>query len=702
MSRIRELRKRMSLNWRGYLIAIGSVALATWLKYLAQPTIIPAEVPILYLLAIVPTAIFFGFGPSILVCILSLLAYNFFFIPPIHQFINLSHIQNAPIVVVFLVVGVLFSYLASNLRHKNEEAVKEITARKQSEAELAKYRVHLEDVVKQRTTELEKVNLDLKQGITERQRAEVELFRVNRALRAISECNDAMVRATDEQALLTDVCRIICDSADYRMAWVGTAEHDDTKSVRSVAWGGAEDGYLANAAITWADVERGRGPTGLAARTGKTHFIQDFATEPAAAPWREAALARGYCSSIAIPLFDNAANVLGVFTLYADRPNGFTPAEVELLEKLAGDLGFGISALRERVKRKKAEEALKESEERFRVMADSSPLMIWVRDPSGKIQFVNKAYREFFGITLDQLQESGWQSLVHPQDSERYVSQFLTSLREQKSFHAEARVRRADGEWRWVESFGVPRFSDLGEFLGMVGSNPDITERKKAEQLKDEFIGLVSHEIRTPLAVLMGAIGVAMSEGITPEDARSMLGDAMDGAELLNNIVDNLIELSRYQSDRLSLKKEQIDMATVVRGLAESRRVHTSNHRLLVDIPEGLPLVYGDKVRVELILVNLLSNAFKYSAEDTKIQVSARRENEHLTISVSDNGMGIPMDKQASLFQPFERLENASKPTTGLGLGLVVCKRLVEAHGGKIWVESEPGKGSTFSFTLPL
>ena len=138
--------------------------------------------------------------------------------------------------------------------------------------------------------------------ITERKKAEEELFRVNRELRAISECNQAMVRATDEQALLKDVCRIICDSAGYRMAWVGVVEHDDAKSVRPVAWGGAEDGYLANAAITWADTERGRGPTGLAVRTGKTHFFQDFATEPAAAPWREAALARGYRSSIAIPL----------------------------------------------------------------------------------------------------------------------------------------------------------------------------------------------------------------------------------------------------------------------------------------------------------------------------------------------------------------------------------------------------------------
>ena len=172
---LRKASKHWSFNWWGYIVAIGLVALATWLKYLAQPTIIPADVPILYLLAIVPTAIFLGFGPAILVCVLSLLAYDFFFIPPLHQITTLPRMQAAPILVIFLVVGVLFSYLASSLRKKNLEAHKEIIARKQSEAELTRYRDHLEELVKQRTDELEKANLSLSQDITARQQTEEEL-----------------------------------------------------------------------------------------------------------------------------------------------------------------------------------------------------------------------------------------------------------------------------------------------------------------------------------------------------------------------------------------------------------------------------------------------------------------------------------------------------------------------------------------------
>ena len=238
-----------------------------------------------------------------------------------------------------------------------------------------------------------------------------------------------------------------------------------------------------------------------------------------------------------------------------------------------------------------------------------------------------------------------------------------------------------------------------GEFATIFS---DITERKQAEAVKDDFIGMVSHEVRTPLTILIGAVGVAMSEGISPEDSRIMLREAMNSAESLNQIVNNLIELSRYQSDRLLLKKEPVDLATITRSLIESKKVCMINHRLLLDIPEELPLVFADRVRVELILVNLLNNAVKYSPEGTEIRVSTRPENGLLTISVSDRGVGIPEEKLTLLFQPFERLENAARPAKGLGLGLLVCKRLVEAHGGKISVQSVPGRGSTFSFTLPL
>jgi PAS domain S-box-containing protein len=354
----------------------------------------------------------------------------------------------------------------------------------------------------------------------------------------------------------------------------------------------------------------------------------------------------------------------------------------------------------EELKRVGAE--LRESEERFRIMADSSPLILWAHDADGTLKFTNKAYREYFGVTSEQLESSGWQPFVHPEDVTNYTDKFIVSIKEKQPFQAEARVRRADGEWRWVESFGSPRFSPSGKFLGMVGSSPDVTERKKAEQLKDEFIGMVSHEIRTPLTILMGAIGTAMSEGINPEDTRSMLEEAMAGAESLNQIVNNLIELSRYQSSRLTLQKESVDVSEFISNIIEKVQPSFSGHLVTAELTDSLPPVMADKIRLGLIIGNLLSNAAKYSPEGTQIHISAREMDGALAISVTDEGIGVPPAKLGDLFRPFERLDSGKHPPSGLGLGLLVCKRLAEAHGGSIWVESTPGQGSTFSFTLPL
>jgi PAS domain S-box-containing protein len=199
----------------------------------------------------------------------------------------------------------------------------------------------------------------LSRDITERKRSEDELRRINRELRAISECNEALLRAQDENVLLGDICRIICDEADYRMAWVGYAENDDARTVRPMAWAGVEDGYLADAEITWADTERGRRPTGRAIRNGKSVCVQDFATDPAATPWRENALKRGYRSSIALPLMDERDHTFGALMIYSAEPNAFSEDEVRLLGELAGDLAFGIVVLRGRVERRRAEELLR-------------------------------------------------------------------------------------------------------------------------------------------------------------------------------------------------------------------------------------------------------------------------------------------------------------------------------------------------------
>ncbi|MDD2929771.1 MAG: EAL domain-containing protein [Sideroxydans sp.] len=185
-------------------------------------------------------------------------------------------------------------------------------------------------------------------NVTDRHEAEAALIHANRALRTLSACNSTLVRATSEAGLLDEMCRVIVETGGYQMAWVGFAHDDADKTVLPVAQSGYEEGYLENANITWADTEQGHGPTGTAIRTGVPAVNQNVLTNPDMAPWREAAVRRGYQSSIGLPL-KIGGRVMGALTIYAAEPSAFTTAEVTLLEELAGDLSFGISAQRLRI-----------------------------------------------------------------------------------------------------------------------------------------------------------------------------------------------------------------------------------------------------------------------------------------------------------------------------------------------------------------
>ncbi|HXU94233.1 MAG TPA: EAL domain-containing protein [Gallionella sp.] len=181
--------------------------------------------------------------------------------------------------------------------------------------------------------------------------------RLNRALKLLSDCNMTLVRAKEEHKLLSEICRLIVERGGYQMAWVGFAEQDAAKTVRPVAQAGYEEGYLDSVNVTWSDTERGQGPTGTAIRTGVTDINQDYLSNPRMAPWREAALKRGYQSSIALPLAGKE-RILGALTLYSPDPHAFNPAEVTLLEELANDLAFGIETLRARTEHRLTEEKL--------------------------------------------------------------------------------------------------------------------------------------------------------------------------------------------------------------------------------------------------------------------------------------------------------------------------------------------------------
>ena len=269
----------------------------------------------------------------------------------------------------------------------------------------------------------------------------------------------------------------------------------------------------------------------------------------------------------------------------------------------------------------------------------------------------------------------------------------------------ETEVLRQDGQalpvWAKLVRLPEPRTSDIQTIIYF----RDIADRRKIDEMKDEFVGLVSHELRSPLTVIIGALHTAISEGprLSQKETRQLLEDAALEAEQLSHLVGNLLELSRAQSNRLILHVEPINLAKAAHKVIESIERQSRKHKFIVDLPRKLPPASADQLRLERILYNLLENSVKYSPEGSEITVSAKRDAGHMVVSVSDQGPGISKDDQAKLFKPFQQLGNPMLDhTKGAGLGLLVCRRLVEAHGGRIWVEPEPGHGATFRFTLEI
>jgi PAS domain S-box-containing protein len=320
------------------------------------------------------------------------------------------------------------------------------------------------------------------------------LRRLNRELQAISSCNQTLIRATDEQSLIEQICRIICEEAGHRMAFVAYPEHDEAKSVRPVAWTGAEEGYLATVGLTWADTEFGRGPTGTAIRSGKTCCTEDFATDPRVAPWRESALLHGYRSSIALPLKDEHDTPFGSLTICFARPNASTPEEVRLLEELAGDLAFGIVTLRSHAARKQAEEALRRSEAYLAEAQRLSHTGSWAFNPvTLKTHYWSDETFRIWGFDPQEGPPSQEQLFerIHPEDRATVKAISNKALREKTDQKYGFRIVLPDGTVKHIHTTVHVVLDPSGDTVEFIGTNVDVTEARQAgEALRESEANL--------------------------------------------------------------------------------------------------------------------------------------------------------------------------------------------------------------------
>ena len=313
----------------------------------------------------------------------------------------------------------------------------------------------------------------------QREQAEEALRRLNRTLRTITECNQAVVRAASESELLQAICRIVVERGGYKMAWVGFAEADEARTVRPVAHTGVEEGYLDALHITYADSELGRGPTGTAIREGQACACRDILSDPCFTPWRDEALRRGYGSSIALPLLGDG-KTFGALNIYSARTDAFDVEEQSLLTELANDLAYGITALRTRAERERAEAALRESEERFRVLVDQSLTGIGVIQDD-RFVYVNPRLAQVAGYQQDEMLRIPPIDLVAEADREVFRENMRRRLSgEVHSVHYTFGARRKDGTEIVVEAYGS-RIT-YNRRPALLSTLLDVTDRKRAEE----------------------------------------------------------------------------------------------------------------------------------------------------------------------------------------------------------------------------
>lgn len=384
----------------------------------------------------------------------------------------------------------------------------------------------------------------------------------------------------------------------------------------------------------------------------------------------------------------------------------------------AGEQIAKYAIYRDITEQRKAEGRLRESEARFQEMADTAPVLIWMTGTDGLCNYFNKPWLEFTGRSIEQEVGTGWVEGVHPDDVQGCFDGFLPAFHARIPFRMEYRLRRADGAYRWVMESGIPRYTGVGEFAGYIGSNIDITDLKSAveerERLRQleadlahinrvsmmgELAASVAHEVKQPIAsaLINARTCVRWLQRDVPE-----IGEACEAATRMANDTTRAAEiLDRVRSlySRESPQRELLDVNEIIRGMRVLLQDQANRNSISIRTENDAEsaTILADRVQLQQVLLNLMLNGIEAMRETGgELTITSRKTEEgQLLISVGDSGVGITPDRADRIFEAFF----TTKPQ-GTGMGLSISRKIIESHGGRLWVSANPGRGATFQFTL--
>lgn len=340
-----------------------------------------------------------------------------------------------------------------------------------------------------------------------------------------------------------------------------------------------------------------------------------------------------------------------------------------------------------------------ENENRFRFLLNAIPQQVWTAGPDGTLDYVNEIVSRDFGDPSEQIVGSGWQDYIHPDDLSGCLKQWRAALKNGAEYMTEFRLKFADGNYRWHLARAVPLIED-GQIKLWLGTNTNIEVQKNNEQQKDEFLSIASHELRTPLTSIK-AFNQLMDRINDPEKVKGFIHKSTGHIRRLEKLINDLLDVTRINAGKMIYDMHPFSFDQMLQESVENIQMTAPDHTIVLQ--ENAPLTYvGDKMRLEQVINNFLSNAVKYSPYGKRVIVNSKVEYGNLVVSVQDFGIGIEQQHLNRLFERYFRIDNTAMRFEGLGLGLFISADILTRHKGSFWIESSPGLGSTFYFRLPL
>lgn len=348
--------------------------------------------------------------------------------------------------------------------------------------------------------------------------------------------------------------------------------------------------------------------------------------------------------------------------------------------------------------------AQKEIEKNLRLILESIPQITITLSATGYVTFFNQFFLNYTGLLFDEaITAKGWKQILHPEEIEAVIKAGQYSLFTGKDFYKEVRLKRkSDEKYRWHIAKASAIKDENGKVKFWVGAATDIEEQKMKEQKKDEFISVASHEMKTPLTTAKAYLQL-LEHSLTQQDDKSFLyaKKASAAVKRLNDLISELLDVSKIQFGKLNFNIESFDFNEMIDQAIENIQYSSPNH-VIIKTGQVDRKVTGDKERIQQVVINLLSNAVKYSPESDKVFMHIHQDEDEIEVSVKDTGIGISSQNLEKIFERYYRVEEDSIQFSGLGIGLFISNEIIQRHHGKLWAESEPGKGSIFYFILPL